>query len=342
MTITRRWQAGFETKTTNEFDSAWSDTQPTISNTQVKTGGWSMFINRGVATNVTYIGQSIPATRQIRGGFSMYGVNSGVNATYFLQFRSISGELIRLELDISQGLHLVVNGTDQGSIAGFADNTWKHLSYDMKIDSSAGWVKVYWDGTLVLSFAGNTGDADLVLMRVGKINTFTSGLSAYFDDFYIDDTTGEDGSATPPIPYFSYIPLEGNGNYNGNWSGSDGNSVDNYLLLDEVPPGSDTDYIETNVVDTLESFTMATFALAAGQEIQAMIPFAYCRRTGVTEQIALGTRYSATDLLGSDQVPPNSYGFKFERQTTKPGGGSWDQAALDAVEFVAKSRGIFS
>lgn len=169
----------------------------------------------------------------------------------------------------------------------------------------------------------------------GSSATFTH----YYDNVYLDDSTGE--IAMPPaITYFAYRALDGNGNYN-DWDGSDGNSVDNYLLLDEVPPGADTDYIETNVADELESFTVASITLAAGQEIVAVLPVAFARRNGTTELIAVGTRLSATDLISSDKTPATAYKHLFERQTTKPGGGAWSESDFNSAEVIVKSRGTY-
>jgi hypothetical protein len=86
---------------------------------------------------------------------------------------------------------------------------------------------------------------------------------------------------------------------------------------------------------------MTTYTLGAGESCVALIPVAVCKHTGATEDIAIGTRYSSTDVIGSDQDPGNNYGPNAERQTTKPGGGAWDQTAIDGVEVVVKSRGSY-
>ncbi len=156
---------------------------------------------------------------------------------------------------------------------------------------------------------------------------------------YIEDTTGEGSDVVPPKLRFYYLTPDGNGNY-ADWDGSDGNQVDNYLLVDEVPP-SDADYVETNVVDRLDSYTMTTFVLGTGQTIVAVIPIVRGQREGITEELALGTRYSGTDLIGSDQEPLGSFRYLWERQIAKPGGGDWNQSAIDGVETVIKSRGTF-
>jgi len=345
MAITRLWQTGLELGVINEFSGSYFNGGGGVTSVGPKTGTYCLQGNSAGGGAYAQVFWILPATRQIRTGFYWNPASlAGTTEIDIVQIKTSAGTvLVRLEATGSgAGNNLIIDvaGVNQDVIAGASGGSdYMHIGVDVKIHASAGWVVVYKDGVEILRFEGNTGNADIESIFYG--HDIAAGVIMKFDDFYVDDTTGEAAAAAVPSVYFQYITPNGNGFYNGNWSGSDGNSVDNYLLVDEIPPGSDTDYVQTTVVDELESFAMTTFTLAAGQEIQAMIPVAYCRKTGITEQIALGTRLSGVDLIGSDQTPSQSYSPRLERQTTKPGGGAWNQAALDGVEFVEKARGSF-
>jgi len=342
MAITRLMQAGAESGSLLELDSTGGAGASIVTSGQ-KTGARA-FQASNAGANTSYFLQNIPATRQIRKGCYHQITLFNTTSPYltFLSIRSAGGELIGLQYtSVGNNLSLMIAGVAQATIPGYTLNVLRHVAIDINIDASAGWAKVYIDGVLQLSFEGNTGNADIITDWFGKIagSGGTGTVTYIFDDIYIDDTTGEAATA-PPVLRFYYVTPNANGNYS-QWDGSDGNQVDNYLLIDEIPPNSDTDYVETNVVDELDSYNMTTITLEAGQQVEAIIPFAFVKRAGSTEEIALGTRLSGTDAVGSDQAPTTSYNFLWERQTTKPGGGAWAQADIDGFETVLKSRGSY-
>lgn len=331
MAITRRWQTGWETGSVEEIDVQVGGLNITTLNSPY-TGSYHL---RGDWPN-RYGYQNVPATRQIRCGFFFKGAVT-CSAERF-QIRAGGSELISLDMKSDGSVDLQVLGSVKANKPGMNSTSWHHIGVDVKIDSSSGWAYVYWDSVVVMSFSGNTGNSDITNVLFGQIGGAGSCIS-YFDDIYIDDTTGEGAAAVCPVLRMFHVIPNGNGNY-AQWDGSDGNSVDNYLLVDERPPSS-ADYVATNVVDEFDSYAMGTISLAAGQTVEAVIPIVSAARQDASEEIAIGTRLSAVDLIGSDQTPSISYGFFWERQATKPGGGAWGQADIDAFEAVIKSRGSY-
>jgi hypothetical protein len=162
----------------------------------------------------------------------------------------------------------------------------------------------------------------------------------WYDDIFLDDLTGEAIGAKPvPRKRFSYLTPNANGTYSG-WLGSDGNSADNYQLVDEVPL-STSDYVETDTVTILDGYNMTTRTMAGTEGIIALIPGVYGKRDVGNERVAIGTRISSTDLIGSDQDPSGVTSYLWERQETKPGGGDWDQSSIDSHELLIRSGGTF-
>lgn len=332
MAITRVFQAGLETGSIKEFTSWAGGITPTVSTSYASTGTYSLICGSGSSTQKGYIIQSIPATRQLRLGCYETGWSSSTR--HMLSIRHAAGALVELQVHNDGHLDLYVGGL-QDSISTFF-SAMKHIGIDMKVHSSAGWVNVYLDGILQLSFAGNTGDLDAVSFWLGKAGPSSHNFTSYWDDVYVDDTTGESGPVPVPFRKFYYIVPNGVGNYT-QWTPSAGNNWD---CVEEIPP-SEAEYVDAIVPDKIDSYAMSTFTLAANEVIEAMTPIAYVKRDGATEEIALGTRLSSTDLVGSDQIPVASYDYLLERQVAKPGGGDWDQSALDAVEALIKSRGTY-
>lgn len=339
MTITRVWQSGFET---GNHEAIYMGGTPGCYTTYAKTGTYALRL-RHINVYGDGIRVAIPATRQVRTGFFLLNEGNPYTGSDMVCLKDVSGnKLVSLYWGGygSEGnlIKLYVGGTSRDTEAAEEYYTWIHIGIDVKIDSSSGWAKVYKNGTEILSYTGNTGNADII--NLVSWEAPANGATYWFDNWYIDDTTSEAAAAVVPVKYFYYLtPGSGSPSYN-QWDGSDGNSTDNYALIDEVPP-STTDYITTATTDELDSSQMSTFTLAANQTIEALIPIVYVKRNSTTELLAVGTRYSSTDALSADKTPTTAYSYLWERQTTKPGGGAWDQTSMDGVEVLVKSEGTY-
>lgn len=343
MAITRVWQSGLESGSISEFDAIVSNTG--IQASAPYTGTYRMYVN---ARDAGYGRIFVPATRQVRGSFVIafthYGTVTG-NGNLF--------ELVAAGTPIatvgwnafaektSHDINQYVNSSWQGATTNHPLNYpvwWIRITYDAKIDNAAGWFKVWINGELAFNYSGNTGNVDLDEVRIGtSVQGSINSVTWFYDDIYVDDTTGESSPANCP-PHYRYPAVlpDGVGNYS-QWTPSAGN---NWQCVDERPP-SEADYVDIGAVDQFDSYTMTGFTLGTGKSIDSVIPIGYVKRDEATEEIALGTRYAATDLVGSDQAPGAASDYFWERQTTKPGGGAWDQAALTGFEALIKSRGSY-
>jgi len=242
-------------------------------------------------------------------------------------------------------LFLRVGGSEKDrDNALFAPSAWYHIGLDVKIDSSAGWVKLYVDGTEKLTFAGNTGNSDIEAIRIGT-NDAGYGTDWYFDDIYVDDLAGEGAAAVVPDLRFEFLTPDGNGNY-ADWDGSDGNQVDNFEQVDEQPHDSDTTYNEAQAADEQDSYTLTTHAVTAGWQINAVIPTAVAKKTnaGVGTLLQMFLRVGSDDDLGDagEQALGTSYSLVWDRHIVAPDAGAWTQADLDALEVGIEGEGAFS
>jgi hypothetical protein len=336
MTITRLWQLGFESNGTGslaEFDNA-VGTGGTISATYAKTGTYSFRCSGGA-----YGEKNIPATRQVRLGVHVRTKYNGSN-TYLIALRSWAANLVSINQKDNNNLSLIVGTTEYGTCAFAVEaSDFKHIGLDVKIDSSAGWAVVYIDGVEAMRYEGNIGNADISLAR---LNT-QGGDYQYFDDCFCDDTTSQGSYAPVPDRRFMPITPNGAGAYN-HGIGSDGDSVNNYLLVDDRPHNSDTDYVYLDALDEKELNLMTTYAPPTGFTFAALIPFVYAKKTDAevgTQLAPLLYTTSGSDLLGTAQNLPTSYTYLWGRFTTKPGGGAWDQAAIDDVQVGFQGKGTF-
>lgn len=223
---------------------------------------------------------------------------------------------------------------------------WVNIGLDFKIDASSGWCYVYQDGQAVLSYTGQTNQGasnfDLVCLGPDAAGDNWADTS-YLDNFYLDESTGEVSPACPLLSRFKMVQPAGNGNYS-EWVGSDGNSVNNYLLVDDNNLSGGTtimsDYVEGTTSGDQDSYAVDdpnAASLYAGMTSQTEIPaVSHCsvgqEDTGTAEQFRPFLRYSGTDLTGTAVDLDTARDGVRERFTSPPGGGSWTYAIITATE----------
>ena len=127
---------------------------------------------------------------------------------------------------------------------------WFLLEAHIKIHDTTGIVEVRYDGQNDVSFSGDTKPgADTAIDLIN----WTPTNYIYYDDLAINDTVGAvDNSWCGDGHIIALAP-----NANGDLSqldGSDGNKTDNYLLVDEKPSNSDTDYVEGSVAGNTDLY----------------------------------------------------------------------------------------
>lgn len=214
-------------------------------------------------------------------------------------------------------VQLYVGGALRQTFAGFNPTArrWIHVAFDVKIDPSAGWVKLYFNGIEGMSYTGNTGDTDIVRLRFSKgISGFlTTAGTLYLDDITVNDSTGEPAPACMRDVRYLWAPVSGNGYY-ADGVGSDGDSADNYQLVDDsatVVHDGDTTYVRLSAVDERESYPVANITLTEGATIKAIIPMTYARKEdgGGSAQLGLALRFNGADATGTGKNLTADYSY---------------------------------
>lgn len=218
-----------------------------------------------------------------------------------LQFREGTTVHVRISQNTS-GQLIIKIGTTTVATSTFAltVDLYAYLEVKVVVADSGGSVTVKVDGTTVVSYSGDTRNGgtsgvvdNLVLSR--------SASSMLLDDAYLLNTAG----AAPYNDFLGDIAVRtlvpvGNGS-SSDFVGSDGNTTDNYLLVDETPP-SMTDYVGTAATGKADFYAMTD------------IP---------TTDLPLATRVSIYGLKSDAGTPP------ILKPSTKGDGGTIrDEAAV--------------
>jgi len=181
-------------------------------------------------------------------GFGFKVTNFPTTLQYLLKFYDSATAQVVLGLnadgilEVRRGITAVTGGKSSLSIH---TNTWCFIEMKVTIADSIG------AGTCVVKVNNETWitvatGQDLQVSANATANSIRlHGVVAntYFDDVYICDGTGGVNDDILGDCRVECLMPDGNGNVS-NWTGSDGNSVDNYLHVDEVSPDDDVSYNE--------------------------------------------------------------------------------------------------
>jgi hypothetical protein len=351
MTETREFQTGLELNSiTSEFSGVLGNVAySTISGTRVKSGAYSLRntgsdLNQGKA--VSRLATLPSGTLQIGIGLHIFLEVGDAGSKYpFVHWADEDiNSLGDLRYDsTSQSLLLYVNNSLQGSYSPVVINQFYHIGIDIKQNTS-GWLNVYLDGAEVISYS-NTGTVHIKTVLFGTY-PYRSGFPAssiYMDDLTINNRAGEASSNPMNDLRYELLVPDATGTYS-QWMGSDGNQIDNYLLVDEIPPSS-ADYVSATGTLYKDSYALEDYTLPQNATIEAIIPLAIAQKGDISDiRIALGNRLNSDEVIstGTAHALPTSYGMLvFDRFETTPLGDPWGEADVDNVQVLQSSYGSF-
>lgn len=218
-------------------------------------------------------------------------------------------------------------------------DVWHYIECKFVSDNSTGSIEIRVNG-IIVKVATNidtsvTSDENANLTLGTDRRSGTTSIE--FDDLYICDSLGSDNNDYLGDINVEMIKPDGNGN-TSNFTGSDANSVDNYLHVDDgAAPDDDSSYVEdsvaankdlytytalpsdTNVVKGLGVKTLARHTNAGGPQLKSVV------RSNVTESdsgdLAFGLDYIARQKI-YEQDPNTS--------------SAWTESGVNAMEAGVK------
>lgn len=277
-------------------------------------------------------------------GFRMR-MSGGVFAQTLCRFYSDAAATLQCEVRTTGSGEIGLyrgDGTLLGSLSAAGKlqaNVFHYVEVKVKVADSGGSFDIRIDNVSVASGSAldtRNGGTDALVDNI----VFVTGDGTYIDDIYVCNEAGTINNDFLGDCHVEALLPDANGNYS-QFVGSDANSVDNYLLVDD--PGAhdgDTTYVESGTDDQKDSYQVAD--MAAAGTIKGIVQWAIARRdqTGARD-IAFFTRLSGVDSAASaDQTLAASYAWHRAVWETKPGGGAWTVANLNAdeAEFGVISR----
>lgn len=229
------------------------------------------------------------------------------------------------------------------STATIVSNTWYYVEFKWKITDTiaAGDMEVWLDGVKILDITSgdskNTANAYATDLLVGGDVGGSTTYQMYFDDFYWFDLTGSLNNAVKGAVRVQSLLPTGDGN-SSQFTGSDGNSINNSLLVDETTPNGDTDYVESQTVGNKDLYATAD-TVAATNTIHAVIVNHVVKKTDTdAREIVAVVRTAATDFdATANKVLSSGYVNHQSVFEQNPNGSiPWTKTTVDGAEFGLK------
>lgn len=247
-------------------------------------------IGTAPAIETTIVRSGAAAMRANASAESHFGLYSSGTSVIFLQsyvrfetFPSVTLTFLRLRNGTSAkigikctaaGVLQLFNEEDSTQIgsdsSAISTGTWYRIALGCDpttLSSTSVEARAYVDTAGASTFWNPSGTANLAAVP----NTFYIGAAVsggvtvdiVYDDFVINDNSGSFQNTWPPENKIIILRPNGNGD-NSQWTGSDGNSTDNYLLVDETPPDDVTTYVASNTLDQIDDYNLDATPAALG------------------------------------------------------------------------------
>lgn len=222
-------------------------------------------------------------------------------------------------------------------------NSWHYIEFGAKIHDTTGWVELRQDGITVGRFDGDTrnGGTDAL---IDLVNFHLDGATGhyYLDDVYILNEQGSVNNTWLGDTRCYPLYPNGNGTSSTPLSGSDGNSTDNYLLVDEAGLPVTTDYVFSATPGDQDTYTFQDLPVTLGTIRGVEIRLHAAKDDTGTKQIRAITRRLSTDSFGPDHVlaaiPLYQTHHDLDELDPHAGPGLWTIDNVNATEWGVEVR----
>lgn len=260
------------------------------------------------------------------------------NAGTIVSFRSDTAAIGQLSISSATRLWEVRVGTTlraTGSISNSA-NIWQLIEWHLKIDDTNGISEIRIDGIADASFSGDTKPSTQTTVD-NFIFHYLTGSHSHFDDIALNDTTG--GSDNSWCGDGRVILLSPNAA--GDSTDLTPSAGSNYQCVDDIPPNSDTDYVEGSTAEDHDLYNLSASGLS-GVEIKRVWAEARAKDTaasGAEVALVIKTNSSEYDSSNIALLADYTKQIKGTVHTVNPQTTSaWTISELDALQAGPKVK----
>lgn len=265
----------------------------------------------------------------------------GIGGRY-VSLRSSGNDVGKINLSENAVASITVNGSTQYGTTVLLSNVWYLLEFHLKIANTGGIAELKVDGNAVeATISGDTQGSYSTLNEIFFFGTTSASDNSYihYDDVALNDTSGGVDDSWCEDGHIVVLNPNANGD-SSQWTGSDGNSTDNYALVDEVPSNGDTDYVQDSTSGNKDLYNLASIAaFVAGQSVLRVWAEARARKTDTdAATLLLGVKSGSTEDWDTGTVLTESYTrIRGEDHVVNPDdSAAWEEADLNALQVGIK------
>lgn len=185
---------------------------------------------------------------------------TSASTTFQLSLWGDSGATQHLTFVVNANVVKVYRGTSSGTLLATGATTitaaWHVFEFRATISDSTGVVQVWLEGgsSTEINLSSTDTKNGGTNSSIDKVRIVEAGSNWDFSDFILSDASGSYNNSRMGEVTVRTLTPNGDGN-SSQLLGSDGNSTNNYLLVDEVPFG-DSDYVGSPTSGQGDTYTM--------------------------------------------------------------------------------------
>lgn len=211
---------------------------------------------------------------------------------------------------------------------------WIYLEVRATVHDTNGAITVRVNGENVLNLSGidtrNGGTGVIDQIMLGYTDAWLGAAKGYWDDLYVCDTTGTINNDFLGDCRVDTLFPNADGTYT-DLTPSTGTS--HYALVDETAPNA-TDFNSSGTVGARDSYAFQDLQALASQTVYGVqVNAALHKDDAGSRSAAPFARSGTTNVDGAGVALSTSQTYVSQVFETKPGGGAWTEANVNAAEF---------
>ena len=325
----------------NAVDHNWAtEGSPAANTSHGRLGGYGLALGDQASKKATKTVTISGGATKICVAFALY-IDDAVTINSFMRNMFGSNTVMLWETGDEIGIYNVPDdASDYSSTNGLLTKlVWHWIEAEVFYSDSIGTIKCWVDGTLSINASGLNMPAipSSVGVQIGGTAP-SDAAEVWYDDIIVYDDTGSYNDIAPLGDTYVHALFPSGNGATSNLTGSDGNSTDNYLLVDEFDPDT-ADYVGSATEGNLDTYILDDLSSTVGDVLAIQVE-------RYSAKSAIGFKYGRSVIrTNSINYPQSStslsvsYAYEVDLIEENPNTtNAWIATEVNALEAGFESR----